>query len=421
MAVLIAHASSDENKSAKGGQAGDQTGREVCIREWYNKPWNVMIRFKDPVIANKVAECMEMACANNFIGYDQNQRNSLLVKARKYNYNVSKVTEPCETDCSALVSVACMYAGIPESTLTLHGNCATTRTLRQILKSTGEVEIYTTPLYTAKSDKLKRGDILLKEGAHVVVVVKTEGNPYRLSSSLLKEGSMGESVKWLQYELNANGAKLNVDGAFGKQTKLAVLLYQKDHGLVCDGVVGVKTLEALKDKKPVKKSSDNEKIIWDYLISKMNNPYAVAGLMGNLRAESGLNPKNLQNTSEKKLGMNDEQYTSAIDNQTYRHFTSDNCGYGIAQWTSSGRKKALYEFRGNRSIGSLEMQLDFLWHELNTSYKKVLNGILSSSSVRDASDIVLTKFERPKDQSEAVKIKRANFGMEYFKKYGGKL
>lgn len=420
MAVLIAHASSDENKSAKGGQAGDQTGKEVCIREWYNKPWNVVIRFTNTTMANKVADCMEMACKNEQIGYDQLQRNTLLNKARKYNYNVSKVTEPCETDCSALVSVACMYAGIPESTLTLNGNCATTRTLRQILKSTGEVEIYTTPLYTAKSDRLKRGDIVLKEGSHVAVVVKIDGN-YKLTSTLLKEGSVGESVKWLQAELNANGANLTIDGQFGKQTKLAVLLYQKNHGLVADGIVGAKTIEALKSKKAVVKTADNEKVIWDYLIKKISNPYAVAGLMGNLRAESGLNSKNLQNSSEKKLGMNDEQYTSAVDNQTYRHFTSDNCGYGIAQWTSSGRKKALYEFRGNRSIGSLEMQLDFLWHELNTSYKKVLNGILSSSSVRDASDIVLTKFERPKDQSEAVKIKRANFGMEYFKKYGGKL
>lgn len=420
MAVLIAHASSDENKNAKGGKAGDQTGKEVCIREWYNKPWNVVIRFTDATMANKVADCMEMACKNEQIGYDQLQRNTLLNKARKYNYNVSKVTEPCETDCSALVSVACMYAGIPESTLTLNGNCATTRTLRQILKSTGEVEIYTTPLYTAKSDRLKRGDIVLKEGSHVAVVVKIDGN-YKLTSTLLKEGSVGESVKWLQAELNANGANLTIDGQFGKQTKLAVLLYQKNHGLVADGIVGAKTIEALKSKKAVVKTADNEKVIWDYLIKKISNPYAVAGLMGNLRAESGLNPKNLQNTSEKKLGMNDEQYTSAVDNQTYKHFTSDNCGYGIAQWTSSGRKKALYEYRGNRSIGSLEMQLDFLWHELNTSYKKVLNGILSSNSVREASDIVLTKFERPKDQSEAVKIKRANFGMEYFNKYGGKL
>lgn len=172
MSVMIAHASIDENGRAKGGKAGDNTGKEVCIRTWYNKPWGCVIRFKDARMAEKVAACMEMAAKNNHIGYDQNQRNTLLTKARKYNYNVSKVAEDCETDCSALVSVACMYAGIPESMLTLNGNCATTRTLRPILKASGEVEIFTTPLYTSKVDKLKRGDILLKEGAHVAVVVK---------------------------------------------------------------------------------------------------------------------------------------------------------------------------------------------------------------------------------------------------------
>lgn len=169
--VLIAHASIDENKNIKGGKAGDQTGREVCIRSWYSKPWNCMIRFKDPTMAEKAAQAMEWAAADDNIGYDQNQRNTLLAEARKVNFNLSKVRTKCETDCSALVAVACMYAGIPESALTLQGNCAHTRNLRQMLKNTGEVEIYTTPLYTTKPDKLKRGDILLKEGSHVVVVV----------------------------------------------------------------------------------------------------------------------------------------------------------------------------------------------------------------------------------------------------------
>ena len=172
MSVMIAHASIDENKKIKGGQAGDQTGKEVCIRSWYNKPWNVMIRFKDPAMAEKVAQDMEWAAANNNIGYDQNQRNTLLNKSRKFNYDVSKVKEPCETDCSALVSVACMYAGIPESALTYKGNCATTRTLKNLLRATGQVEIHTTALYTMHTEKLKRGDILLAEGKHVVVVVK---------------------------------------------------------------------------------------------------------------------------------------------------------------------------------------------------------------------------------------------------------
>ena len=251
MGVIIGHASSSESKS-KNGTKGDQTGREVCITNWYRyggKSWTCLIRFRDPEMADKVARCVEMACKNDYIGYSQDSRNTLLKEARKYNYNVSKVNVPCNTDCSGLVSVACMYAGIPESTLTLNGNCATTRTLQPILKSTGEVDIYTTPQYTANSDRLKRGDILLAVGHHVVTVLKTEGNPYRLMNNLLKEGSMGESVKWLQHELNRHGANLLVDGVFGVKTKLAVLLYQKEHGLIQDGIAGNNTLNSLKKEK----------------------------------------------------------------------------------------------------------------------------------------------------------------------------
>lgn len=251
MSVIIAHASIDENNHAKGGQAGDQTGKEVCTRTWYNKPWGCVIRFNDRTMAEKVAKCMEMAAANNNIGYDQNQRNTLLIEARKHNYDVSKVNVKCETDCSALVSVACMYAGIPESVLVLNGNCAHTRNLRGILKSTGEVDIYTTSLYTNKPDRLKRGDILLKEGSHVAVVIKAEqsvgtDNPYPLTAALLKRGAKGDNVKWLQYELNKSGAKLAVDGDFGPATEAAVKEYQKNKGLVVDGIVGAKTIQSLR-------------------------------------------------------------------------------------------------------------------------------------------------------------------------------
>lgn len=198
MNVKIAHASIDENRNIKGGQAGDQTGREVCIRDWYNKPWGCVIRFTDNFMAEKVARCMEAAANNNNIGYDQNQRNTLLREARKYNYDVSKVKVKCETDCSALVSVACMYAGIPEARLTLAGNCAHTRNLKQMLKATGEVDIYTTALYTSRPDRLKRGDILLKEGSHVAVVVKTSNNdlkPLDVVAREVLEGKWGNGVE----------------------------------------------------------------------------------------------------------------------------------------------------------------------------------------------------------------------------------
>ena len=74
-----------------------------------------------------------------------------------------------------------------------------------------------------------------------------EKNPYKLSKRILTKGDKGESVKWLQWELNQSGAGLKIDGIFGNQTKLSVLLFQSDHGLVADGIVGPKTIAALQN------------------------------------------------------------------------------------------------------------------------------------------------------------------------------
>ena len=73
------------------------------------------------------------------------------------------------------------------------------------------------------------------------------GNPYKLSKRIMKYGDTGESIRWLQWQLNKHGANLKEDGIFGKLTKLAVLLFQKDRGLVQDAVVGPKTIEALQN------------------------------------------------------------------------------------------------------------------------------------------------------------------------------
>lgn len=171
--VEIAHASISETGTVNG-VSGDQTGKEVCKRSWYSKPWDCVIRFKSSTMADMVALCMEKAAANDNIGYSQKDRNTLFNECRAFGYDVSKVTKKCNCDCSSLVSVACMYAGIDEKLLYIYGNCATTRTLKASLQRTGEVEIFTTADYTTKSDKLKRGDILLSEGHHVAVVIVAE-------------------------------------------------------------------------------------------------------------------------------------------------------------------------------------------------------------------------------------------------------
>ena len=100
----------------------------------------------------------------------------------------------------------------------------------------------------------------------------------------------------------------------------------------------------------------NEAAIWGFLKSQGMTDAGVAGLMGNLFAESGLNPKNLQNSYEKKLGFTDATYTVAVDNGTYTNFVRDSAGYGLCQWTYWSRKQALYAFCKaiGASIGDLD-------------------------------------------------------------------
>lgn len=179
--VKIAHASIDERGKISGGEAGNQNGKELCTRSWYSKPWNCVIRFKDPAMRQKVADCMLRAVNNPRIGYDQNQRNTLLAYARNVGYDPYKVTALCETDCSALVTLACIYAGVPEKALVINGNSATTSTLRRLLEATGMVEVFTGKEYTTSDKNLIVGDILLSEGHHVAVVVEIERSGMKTS------------------------------------------------------------------------------------------------------------------------------------------------------------------------------------------------------------------------------------------------
>ena len=167
------------------------------------------------------------------------------------------------------------------------------------------------------------------------------------------------------------------------------------------------------------KGSSNSEKIWNYFKEKGFSDYGIAGLLGNLDCESGLNPKNLENAYEKKLGYSDEGYCAAVDNGSYLNFVKDSAGWGLCQWTYHTRKKALYDYAksNNMSIGSLEMQLDFLYKELSENYKSVLNTLKTAKSVKEASNEVLLKFERPADQSVSVQNKRASYGQKYYDKY----
>lgn len=173
MAVMVGSARISENgDSGWNGRAkaGDQTLKEVSIQEWYlhSKGW-VVLRAKDAKVRNLIAQDMEYACANNLIGYDQSERDTLYNVAKKVKFNCQKVTTKCETDCSALVRVCINYAGISL------GNIRTADMVEKIM-ATGQFEKLTAKKYTESSKYLLRGDILVTKTTGHTVVVLTDGD-----------------------------------------------------------------------------------------------------------------------------------------------------------------------------------------------------------------------------------------------------
>lgn len=74
--------------------------------------------------------------------------------------------------------------------------------------------------------------------------------------ALSKRGSVGEEVKNIQQRLSKWGYKPGaVDGVYGAKTEAAVKRFQKNNGLVQDGIAGPKTLEKI--GLPAKGTSSN--------------------------------------------------------------------------------------------------------------------------------------------------------------------
>ena len=247
--ITVGSAKKDENGKLKGGQAGDNNKKEVTTQSYYDNNW-VVIRAKSTKHAEKIADCMKKACDNDYIGYDQSNRYSVINACKEKGYDPSKITKKVEADCSSLVRLCCLYAGIDVGDFN-------TSNEKTVLKNTGKFDIIEN--YT----ELKRGDILVtKTKGHTVVVV--EGNkisqqcPYKEPSVNLKKGSKGEGVRWIQWHLNKlidkgiiSGQKLDIDGQWGNKTEKVFYNFQKKYPNTGtngkpDGICGTKARKKLK-------------------------------------------------------------------------------------------------------------------------------------------------------------------------------
>lgn len=242
MSIKIGHASIDENGRISGGKAGDQTGKEVCVRTWYSKPWNVMLICKDKELAKQAARYMKAICNDNDFGYDQNQRTTGYFAIVNANGVVEKA-KISEFDCSSLVSSCYRLAG-----LDISYQC-TTRTLRNALLKTGKFVSYTDSSHLNTDEYAEIGAIYLAEGQHVVMALEngskagkttTTNSSTSTKSSANKPSYKVNNIYTLQVELNvrtdagtdktakkhsqltADGQRHDVDkdGALDKGTKV---------------------------------------------------------------------------------------------------------------------------------------------------------------------------------------------------------
>ena len=159
--VKIVHARISESGQIEG-VPGDQTGREVVETENVVSGWQWVIRACSAGKRETIARAASAAAANDRIGYGQKDRLTLWECWKKYAQDIAAIKKKCNCDCSSLVAVCCLQAGITVSPDIWTGN------EKAALVGTGEMVSFP---YGQK--ELMTGDILLKSG-HTAIVVKGE-------------------------------------------------------------------------------------------------------------------------------------------------------------------------------------------------------------------------------------------------------
>ena len=229
--VRIGSARIDENGKVSGGVAGDQTGLEVAIEPWYlhSKGW-IIIRAKDDTVRERIAQCMERACANSNIGYNQDRAWEVYDLSKPYGWDCSKISKPCSADCSNLVRTCIAYAN--------QKAVQWFSTLNEVamLSALGIFEIITNAKYTKTDAYLKRGDILCTctQGHTVVVLdngsaVSSPTKPSEGNTSLCGKGIGTATAKTAMHVRDGARASANSLAIIAKGTQVEVLEVTSDY------------------------------------------------------------------------------------------------------------------------------------------------------------------------------------------------
>ena len=157
--------------------------------------------------------------------------------------------------------------------------------------------------------------------------------------------------------------------------------------------------------------------IWNLLMKGISNPYGVAAIMGNLMAESSLNPLCMTGKNKKKYDS-PEQYVQLINENAIceEDFANDGIAFGLVQWAYKARKANLYRYSRGKGIQYIDTQIGFILQELPT-YKTAWNAVINATEIDIPTKEVMLRYEKPANTGESAIKKRQNYALGYFKKY----
>ena len=270
--VRVSNCGHDENGRYAGGKAGDQTGGEYCLKPWYSRPWDYIIRWRDEELGNLFADLAIEAALNDMIGYDQGtagnsgDRYTFRKQMQAAGWRPSSIKVACEADCSESTIVLIRAVGHLKGIKELQEcNATYTGNMMNYFRSAAGKQYFIVlqGAYLTKPSLARRGDINLNVAHHVNVTVDdgeaakkeskenastiTGGSGYMFSVGNVQNGSKGNDVKLLQRLLKSNGFKgadgknLTIDGDCGANTVFAIKAYQRKKGLSADGIAGLAT------------------------------------------------------------------------------------------------------------------------------------------------------------------------------------
>lgn len=161
--------------------------------------------------------------------------------------------------------------------------------------------------------------------------------------------------------------------------------------------------------------------VWSYLLKKFNNnEYGVAGIMGNMYAESIIYSNRKQNDNAIPPGSASTSYTSGINNKTISKntFVNDGVGYGLVQFTFWTLKEQLYNATVAKGIdvSDYKVQIKTMRNQMTSS---LIQAIEDATEIETPTKKFLHEYENPAEQGPSVEQLRISYATEIYTHFHG--